>query len=253
MKLQDRIAIITGGGTGIGRACAVLFAQEGAKVALVGRRAEPLQEVERQIQQSGGMALSIQADVTSEEDVKRMAEAVFGEWRRIDVLINSAGTSAKGSVLETSVEDFDRVMASNVRGTFLTCKYVVPYMLAQKSGSVINIASMFGMVGVPQRVAYATSKGAVINMTRAIAMDHAADGVRVNCLAPGWVETELSLYMISLEPDPAAALKARQAMHPIPRGGKPEEVAAAALYLASDDAQWVTGACLPVDGGYTAR
>ncbi len=111
MKLQDKVAIITGGGTGIGRACAVLFAQEGAKVALVGRRAEPLQEVERQIQQSGGMALSVQADVTSEEDVKRMTETVFNGWGRMDVLINSAGTSAKGSVWETSVEDFDRCAA----------------------------------------------------------------------------------------------------------------------------------------------
>lgn len=253
MKLQNKVALITGGGTGIGRACAVLFAQEGAKVALVGRRAEPLQEAAGQIQRAGGIALSLPTDVTNEEDVKRMTETVFNEWGRIDVLVNSAGTSAKGSVLETSVEEFDRVMASNVRGTFLTCKYVMPHMLRQRSGSIINIASMFGMVGVPQRVAYATSKGAVINMTRAMAMDHAADGVRVNCLAPGWVATELSLHMISLEPDPAAALQARQTMHPIPRGGKPEEVAAAALYLASDEAQWVTGVCLPVDGGYTAR
>jgi NAD(P)-dependent dehydrogenase (short-subunit alcohol dehydrogenase family) len=253
MKLQGKVALITGGGTGIGRACAVLFAQEGAKVALVGRRIEPLQKVEKQIEQSGGTARSVPADVTREEEVKRMVDTVLSEWGRIDVLVNGAGTSERGNVVETSVGEFERVMQVNVRGTFLTCKYVMPHMLAQKSGSVINIASIFGMIGVPRRVSYAASKGAVINMTRAMAMDHAADGVRVNCLAPGWVATELSLYMISLEPDPAAALKARQTMHPIPRGGKPEEVAAAALYLASDEAQWVTGVCLPVDGGYTAR
>jgi NAD(P)-dependent dehydrogenase (short-subunit alcohol dehydrogenase family) len=226
------------------------FAQEGAKVALVGRRVQPL--AERQIQQTDGIVLST-TDVTQQDDVRRMADAVFQQWGRIDVLVNSAGTSAKGNVMETSVEEFDRVMETNVRGTFLTCKYVIPYMLRQQSGSIINIASVFGMRGVPQRVAYAASKGAVINMTRAIAMDHARDGIRVNCISPGWVETELSLSMISLEPDPHAAYQARQAMHPIGRGGKPEDIAHAALYLASDDVQWVTGVCLPVDGGYTAR
>lgn len=130
MKLQNRVAIITGGGTGIGRACAVLFAQEGAKVALVGRRVQPLAEVERQIQQTDGIVLST-TDVTQQDDVRRMADAVFQQWGRIDVLVNSAGTSAKGNVMETSVEEFDRVMETNVRGTFLTCKYVIPYMLRQ--------------------------------------------------------------------------------------------------------------------------
>ncbi|MGI9597572.1 MAG: SDR family NAD(P)-dependent oxidoreductase [Acidimicrobiales bacterium] len=247
--LENRVAIVTGAGSGIGAATAVRFASEGAAVVAVDIRGSKAQDTATSIVDAGGHALAIEADVSQAGDVERMVEQTVAEHGGLDVLFSNAGTIRPGTVVELSVDDWDLVMAVNVRSIFLGGKYAVPAMLERGGGSIINTASISGLHGDGGAVAYAASKAAVINLTRAMATDHSADGIRVNAICPGTIATPPVNRMVS---DPAV-MDINVRAHSLGRIGQPEEIAAAALWLASDESSFVTGEHLVVDGGLRSR
>jgi len=250
-RLAGKVALITGGGTGIGRACALVFAREGARVAVAGRRGEPLEGVVAEITAAGGQARAVRCDVTQAADVERGVRATVRWFGRLDVVVNSAGALLVGTAEETSEADWDRLMAVNLKGTFLVARAAVPEM-RRLGGSIINIGSILGLVGMRKRAAYAASKGGVTTLTKAMALDHAREGIRVNCICPAIVETELVQGLFSSEADPEALRQVRREQIPLGRMGQPEDVARLALFLASDESVWLTGTALPLDGGYSA-
>ncbi len=251
-RLAGRTALITGGGTGIGRACAVLFAHEGARVAVAGRHAEPLAAVVAEIHEAGGEALAVTCDVTKAAEVEKAVRAVPARFGRLDVLVNSAGALLAATAEETSEADWDHVVAVNLKGTFLVSRAVLPELRKAGGGSIINIGSVLGLVGMKKRAAYAAAKGGVTLLTKAMALDHAHEGMRINCICPSLVETELIGQLFSGMPDPEAARRQRIEQIPLGRMGRPEDVAQLALFLASGESSWLTGAALPLDGGVTA-
>ncbi len=251
-RLEGKTALITGGGTGIGRACALLFAREGGRVAVAGRRGDPLAGVAAEIYNSGGEAVAVQCDVTDVAQVERALRNVISRFGRLDVVVNSAGELATGSAEETSEAHWDRLIAVNLKGTFLVSRAALAPLRKSRGGSIINIGSVLGLVGMKQRVAYAAAKGGVTQLTKAMALDHAHEHIRVNCICPALVETELMQEIFSGMRDPEAARRARIKQIPLGRIGKPEDVAQLALFLASDESSWLTGAALPLDGGLTA-
>ncbi len=251
-RLAGKTALITGGGTGIGRACAVLFAREGARVAVAGRRAEPLAAVVAEIHGAGGEALAVTCDVTKAAEVEKAVRGIPARFDRLDVLVNSAGALLAAAAEETSEADWDHVVAVNLKGTFLVSRAVLPELRRAGGGSIVNIGSVLGLVGMKKRAAYAAAKGGVTLLTKAMALDHAREGIRVNCICPSLVETELVRQLFSGMPDPEAARRQRIEQIPLGRMGQPEDVAQLALFLASDESSWVTGAALPLDGGITA-
>ena len=249
MRLKDKVALITGAGSGIGRACALAFAREGAKVVLVGRTAKKLELVANQI---GPQALIHAADVSQRTDNESAVKAAVEKFGALHVLVNNAAVLIAGTAESHTEEEWDQTFGANVKGVWLLSRAAIPEMRKAGGGSIINIGSALSLVGARNRVAYAASKGAVLLMTKSMALDHGAEQIRVNCVCPGIVETELVAKFITQAPDPAAARKQREALHPIGRFGKPEDVAELTVYLASDESRWVTGAAFPVDGGYTA-
>jgi len=251
-RLSGKVALITGGGTGIGRACALLFGAEGARVAIAGRRTGPLEEVRRGIEGAGGSALAVACDVTERASVEAAVAAIMGDLGRLDVVVNNAGAVVVATVEETSDEEWRRVLDANLTGTFLVSRAVLPALRKAGGGSIVNIASILGLVSRKQRAAYSAAKAGVVGLTRAMALDHAHENIRVNCVCPSIIETELGLQSIAKAPDPQAERRRRAAEIPLGRMGKPEDVAQMALYLASDESAWVTGAALPLDGGLTA-
>ncbi len=253
MRLKDKVALVTGGGTGIGRATALVFAKEGAKVAVTGRRKEPLEETVSEIESSGRQAIVVQGDVSVAKDAAEMVNKTVKAFGRLDILVNNAGVSYKpGGMVETDEDGWDVVMDINAKGVFLVSRYATPE-LEKTRGNIINIGSIFGLLGYPKVIAYCASKGAVVNLTRSMALDLAEKGIRVNCICPGVVETAMVRGWIERSDNPEALTKELEADHPIGRLGQPEDIAYAHLYLASDEASWVTGAVLSVDGGYTAK
>jgi NAD(P)-dependent dehydrogenase (short-subunit alcohol dehydrogenase family) len=250
-RLGGKVALITGAGTGIGRACALLFAREGARVALVGRRAEPLAAVAQAITGEGGEALAIGADMTRAADVGRAVQETVARFAALHVLVNNAGAVHAGTVETTSEAEFQHLMDANVKSIFLMSRAALPE-LRKAGGSIVNIGSVLGLVGIRNRAAYCAAKGAVTQLTRAMALDHASEHVRVNCICPNATETEMLARSMNQYPDPQAARRARAESIPLGRFGQPEEVAHLALYLASDEAAWMTGAAIPLDGGVTA-
>jgi NAD(P)-dependent dehydrogenase (short-subunit alcohol dehydrogenase family) len=246
MRLSGKVAIITGGGGGIGKAIATAFVREGAKVVIAGRDSKKL---ERAVAEIGGECLAVGADVSKVSDVQKLVDAALGKFQRINVLVNNAAVLLPGTAESLSEEDFDRTFAINVRGLWLLSRAVLPHMRASGGGSIVNIASVLSMVGARNRVAYAASKGAVMAMTKAMALDHAAENIRVNCICPGIVATE----MVEKFNTDEAARRQRVAMHPMGRFGQPEEVASTAVFLASDESAWTTGSVITVDGGYSAQ
>ncbi|MCU1307161.1 MAG: short-chain dehydrogenase/reductase [Acidobacteriaceae bacterium] len=248
-RLSGKIAIVTGAGSGIGRACAIAFVREGARVALVGRRRIPLEEVAREI---GSAAFVCPGDVSDKNDIERIVRETVAHFGGLNVLVNNAGKLVAGTAESHTEEEWDATQNTNVRGVWLLSKAVLPHMRKSGGGSIINISSVLGLVGAKNRVAYAASKGAVTLMSKAMALDHAPENIRVNAICPGIVETELVSQFITNAPDPEAARKHRVALHPMGRFGKPEDIAYCAVYLASDECAWVTGAAFPVDGGYSA-
>ncbi len=249
MRLQNKVALITGAGTGIGRAIALAFGREGAQVALVGRRNKPLEAVAREI---GDAAICIPADVSQNKQVQHIVEVVLNKFEKLNVLVNNAGVLIAGTAESVTDRDWNQTFDINVKAVWMLSRAVLQPMRDAGGGSIINISSTLGLMGARNRVAYAASKGAVTLMTKSMALDHGAEGIRVNCVCPGVVETELVADFVRKAPDPRAARAARVALHAIPRFGAPEDVAECAVYLASDESKWVTGAAFPVDGGYLA-
>jgi NAD(P)-dependent dehydrogenase (short-subunit alcohol dehydrogenase family) len=246
MRLSGKVAIITGGGSGIGKAIAMAFVREGAKVVIAGRDSKKLDRAAAEI---GGECLAVSADVSSTNDVQKLVSATQDRFKQINILVNNAAMLLPGTAESISEEDFDQTFNINVRGLWLLSRAVLPHMRATGGGSIINIGSVLSLLGARNRVAYSASKGAVMAMTKAMALDHAAENIRVNCIAPGIVATE----MVEKFNTDEAARRQREAMHPMGRFGQPEEVANAAVFLASDESGWTTGSMITVDGGYSAQ
>ncbi len=248
-RLKNKTVLITGAGTGIGRAIALACAREGAKVALVGRRRELLEAVS---QDAGGVPLVLAADVSQQRDIDRILDETAARYGGLNVLVNNAGILHIGTAEEITERQWDQTFNINVRGLWLLSRSVLPYMRKAGGGSIINVASVLGINGARKRAAYAPSKGAVVLLTKCMAIDYGHENIRVNALCPSFVETDLTAEVIRKAPDPIAVRMERLSVHPIGRLGQPEDMAGLAVFLASDESSWMTGAVLPVDGGYLA-
>jgi NAD(P)-dependent dehydrogenase (short-subunit alcohol dehydrogenase family) len=251
-RLQDRVCLITGGGSGIGEASALLFAREGARVAVVDRDEPAAQRTVERIREAGGEAEARRVDVSDAADAEACARWTVERWGRIDVLFNNAGISGVGDVFETEPDLFDRVMAVNVRGVYLMTRAVAGYMIQRGGGSIINMSSCIAQIGLARRVSYAASKGAVLSMTKSMQVDLAPHGIRVNALMPGTILTPfVEKYLNAAYPDREqglASIRSRQLGGEL---GQPEDVAHAALYLASDESRFMMAAGFVIDGGVT--
>jgi NAD(P)-dependent dehydrogenase (short-subunit alcohol dehydrogenase family) len=251
-RLDGKVSVITGAGSGIGQASARLFAREGARVVVADIDLAAAQSTVDEIVESGGQAVAEQVDVTDQESTTALAERVVQRFERVDVLFNNAGIAGVGDVLETEPELFDRVMRVNVRGVYLMSRALVPQMIKQRSGSIINMSSGIAEMGLARRVSYAASKGAVLSMTKSMQVDLAQFGIRVNALMPGTILTPfVERYLKESYADPEegmASIRKRQLSSEL---GRPEDVAGAALYLASDESKFVMASGLVIDGGMT--
>ena len=247
------VALVTGGGKGIGRAAAVALAREGVKVAVLSREEMSGQEAVAACQAVGGEALWLAADVAAEDEVRAAFDTLEGRWGRLDILVNNAGIYAQGDVVSTTLDDWERLQRVNVTGAFLCAKYAVPLMRRSGGGSIINVASEAGLVGIPGQVAYNVSKAALIALTRSLAVDLAAEHIRVNCVCPGTTLTPLVEASVARDANPEQRLEHLGKIRPAGRLGTPEEIAGAIVYFAADHAGYTTGAVLAVDGGYTAQ
>jgi NAD(P)-dependent dehydrogenase (short-subunit alcohol dehydrogenase family) len=249
-RLGGKRAIVTGAGAGIGEAIAIRLSGEGARVALVDLDEQAAERVAGEIE---GKTLVRRTDVTRSEEVEALVQGVVEEWGGLDVMVNNAGIGVAGTTPETSEEDWERLMAVNLKGTFLGMKYAIPAMRASGGGSIINISSVAALVGIPDRAVYSATKGGILALTRAAAIDHVAEGIRVNCIAPGTVDTPWIDRITAGYDDPEEARANMEGRQPHGRFVTPEEIAAMAAYLAADESASCIGACMIVDGGVTAR
>ncbi|MFB0546230.1 MAG: SDR family NAD(P)-dependent oxidoreductase [Anaerolineae bacterium] len=253
MKLKDKVAVITGGAIGIGAATAQLFAREGAKIALIDIDAAQGEETCRKIRDQGGSCQFYQADVSNGEQVARVLEQIVRDFKQVDILVNNAGIWRPGRVTDLDEETWDSVLNTNLKGIFLVSKHILPVMIKAKQGVVINVASVAGLVGASGASAYAASKGGVVNLSRSMALDFAPYNIRVNCLCPGLTDTAQGDTVVGHykpETDPTEAKRTWQPLH---RVGTAEDIAKAALYIASDDSEFMTGSIFVIDGGLTAQ
>jgi NAD(P)-dependent dehydrogenase (short-subunit alcohol dehydrogenase family) len=245
MRLKDKTAIITGGGTGIGLACARLFTQEGARVAIFGRRQDRLDQAQKEI---GDSVLAVQGDITQEKDTVRLVETAVKQMGKVDILINNAGIFALSPLHETNDALWDQTFNINTRGVFQLTRKLLPQMVAQGSGSIIHISSVLGMRAIPGAAAYNASKGALNQFSKSIAVEYGGQGIRSNAICPGMIETEMTEELRSDKALMDEFLK----RYPLGHFGQPEDVAQACLFLASNESAFITGTILPVDGGCTA-
>lgn len=252
MRLENKVAIVTGAAQGIGEGIARVFAREGASVVLADINDKLGEAVADSIRQCGEKALYLHADVTREDDIRSLIEQTVEQLGRLDIVVNNAGTAVVASVEQSTVEEWDRLMAINVRSIFLTSKYAVPQMRRQGGGAILNVGSVSSLVGQQNTPCYCASKGAVLMLTKSLALDYGPDKIRVNCLCPGITDTPLLRFHVGHTPDPDAHL--RQRLQRVPTGEMlyPEDMGRAAAFLCSDDARGITGADLLVDGGYLA-
>lgn len=253
MRLRNKIAIITGAGSGIGRTTALLFSEEGAQVAIVEIDKERGQDTVDMITRKGREGLFIPTDITDPSQVKSMVTKVIEAYGKINILVNNAGLYVQGDVVNTNEEQWDRIMAVNLRAAFLCCKYNIPQMIESGGGVVINVSSEAGIVAIKNQVAYNTSKAGLISLTKSIALDFASQNIRANCVCPGTTQTPLVASALAKQADPERARREVEKVRPANRLGKPEEIAYGILYLASDESPYATGAVLSIDGGYTAQ
>jgi meso-butanediol dehydrogenase/(S,S)-butanediol dehydrogenase/diacetyl reductase len=251
MRLKEKVAIITGGGSGFGEVTARLFAHEGAAVMLADINGSAAQAVAASIAAEGGQASWAHTDVTSAASVEAMVRATLNQFGHVDILFNNAGIEGFGSVVDTDESAWDRMFAVHVRGAYLCSKYTLPSMIESgRGGVVVNVSSVAGLVGIRNMTAYSAAKGAIISLTRSMAADFAQYGIRVNCIAPGTTMTPMGQRLV--EGDTPEQLALRMSRYLLNRFGRPEEIARAVLFLASDDSSYATGTCLVVDGGLTA-
>jgi 3-oxoacyl-[acyl-carrier protein] reductase len=246
MRLTNKTAIITGGGSGIGQACAWAFYQEGANVVLFGRREDKLKETAQEL---GSRAMTVSGDMTRSEDLDRLVQETLSKFHRIDILVNNAGLFKGAPLHEISDEQYDEMMNINMRAVFQLTRRVLPVMMEQKSGNIIHISSILGIIAVPQVAVYNISKGALNQFSRSIAVEYGSYGIRSNSICPGLIETDMTADLMKDE----ALMQEWSKGYPIGRFGKPEDVASTCLFLASDESSFITGTVLPVDGGFTAQ
>jgi len=246
MRLTNKTAIITGGGSGIGQACAWAFYQEGANVVLFGRREDKLKETAQEL---GSRAMTVSGDMTRSEDLDRLVQETLSKFHRIDILVNNAGLFKGAPLHEISDEQYDEMMNINMRAVFQLTRRVLPVMMEQKSGNIIHISSILGIIAVPQVAVYNISKGALNQFSRSIAVEYGSNGIRSNSICPGLIETDMTADLMKDE----TLMQEWSKGYPIGRFGKPEDVASACLFLASDESSFITGTVLPVDGGFTAQ
>jgi NAD(P)-dependent dehydrogenase (short-subunit alcohol dehydrogenase family) len=249
MRLKGKVAIITGAGAGIGRASTLLFAREGAMVAAVDVDERGIQTLVHEVDAGGEKAVAVRADVSKSDEAQRVVQNVFNRFGQVDILFNNVGIVPHGKIHALSESEWDRTMTINVKSMYLLCHEVVPIFLRQGGGVILNTSSATALRSVPDRVAYSASKGAVLALTRSMAIDYVRDNIRVNCLCPGTVDTPSFRRRMASFPDPDEALRQFVARQPMGRLGTAEEVAQAALYLVSDEAKFVTGVAFPIDGG----
>lgn len=249
MRLENKVAIITGAAAGIGEAAVELFVREGAKVVVADRNMDKARAVAAAYPDE---AIAVEVDVASGDSVKAMVDAALARFGRIDILANNAGYGIPGTVVSTEEDDWDALMAVNLKGVYLCCKHAIPVMVAQGGGAIVNTASNVATVGIFDRAAYVASKGGVAALTKAMALDHAKENIRVNCVAPGVTRSTYFDKMIAEHPDPKPFVAALEARAPVNRMARPVEIAQAILWLASDEASFATGAMFTVDGGMTA-
>ncbi|MGB7293882.1 MAG: SDR family oxidoreductase [Thermodesulfobacteriota bacterium] len=251
MRLRDKVAIITGSGSGIGKAAALIFARERAKVIVADIDKSLAKKTAEDIESQGGESAFFQVDVTKESDVKEMINFTNERFGRLNILFNNAGMQNIGTILDVNESDWDKIFEVNVKSVLFCSKHSVPLMIRDGGGSIINVGSVAGVVGVPKLAAYCAAKGAVIALTRNMALDLSVHNIRVNCIVPGTTLTPLIQDLLKTD-DTEEKRKARLSKYPIGRFGTPEEIASSALFLASDEASFVTGSALVVDGGMTA-
>ena len=249
MKLENRVAIITGAGGGIGRACAREFAKEGARVVIADINLAGARETLQQIQSAGGDGLVVETDVASPESVQKLVATTLSAYPQVDVLLNNAAIQINKTVEDTTVEEWNREIAVNLGGVFLCSKFFLPHLRKTK-GAIINMASVNGFFVEPMCAGYCATKAAIIGLTKAMAIDHGNEGIRVNSICPGYIDAGLAWGYFEAQPDPAAARAAAGRLHALGRIGRPEEIARVAAFLASDEASFMTGSAVVVDGGF---
>jgi len=249
MKLKDRVAVITGSGAGIGRASVKEFAREGARVVVADINLAGALETVRQIEAEGGRGLAVETDVSQPESVERLVAQTLGAFLRVDVVLNNAAIQVNKTIEDTTVEEWNREIAVNLGGVFLCSKFFLPH-LRQTQGNIINMASVNGFFVEPRCAGYCATKAAIIGLTKAMAIDHGKEGIRVNCICPGYIDAGLAEGYFQAQADPAAARAAAGKLHALWRIGRPEEVSRVAVFLASDEASFMTGSAVVVDGGF---